>query len=68
MLPFVDALVANNRIDDAGNVWRQAAAQAGIPQPAHAGRPTAWICRGVTCSLPSVEVDQLAPPPPGALR
>jgi hypothetical protein len=27
------------------------------------GRPTAWICRGVTCSLPVVEPDQLAPPP-----
>jgi len=27
------------------------------------GRPTAWICRGVACSLPSVEPDELSPPP-----
>ncbi len=27
------------------------------------GRPTAWICRGVTCSLPIVEPDLLSPPP-----
>jgi len=31
------------------------------------GRPTAWLCRGVTCSLPVVEPDALAPPP-AALR
>jgi uncharacterized protein YyaL (SSP411 family) len=32
-----------------------------------AGRPTAWLCRGVSCSLPIVEPDALAPPP-AALR
>ena len=32
-----------------------------------AGRPTAWLCRGVTCSLPIVEPGELAPPP-AALR
>jgi len=32
-----------------------------------AGRPTAWICRGVTCSLPIVDPDAIASPPP-ALR
>ncbi len=31
------------------------------------GRPTAWICRGVTCSLPIVDADALAPLP-SALR
>ena len=31
------------------------------------GRPTAWICRGVTCSLPIVDEDALASPP-SALR
>jgi uncharacterized protein YyaL (SSP411 family) len=32
-----------------------------------AGRPTAWICRGVACSLPIVDADALAPLP-AALR
>jgi hypothetical protein len=33
------------------------------------GRPTAWICRGVSCSLPIVEPDALvSAPPASALR
>jgi uncharacterized protein YyaL (SSP411 family) len=33
------------------------------------GRPTAWICRGVTCSLPIVEPDAIdSASPPSALR
>ena len=33
------------------------------------GRPTAWICRGVSCSLPIVEPDAIdSASPPAALR
>jgi uncharacterized protein YyaL (SSP411 family) len=33
------------------------------------GRATAWICRGVTCSLPIVEPDAIdSASPPSALR
>jgi hypothetical protein len=31
------------------------------------GRPTAWICRGVTCSLPILDPDAIASEP-AALR
>jgi uncharacterized protein YyaL (SSP411 family) len=31
------------------------------------GRPTAWLCHGVRCSLPILDPDALASPPP-ALR
>jgi uncharacterized protein YyaL (SSP411 family) len=27
------------------------------------GRPTAWLCHGVTCSLPIVDPEAIAPPP-----
>jgi uncharacterized protein YyaL (SSP411 family) len=32
------------------------------------GRATAWVCRGVTCSLPVTHPDALQPLPPGGAR